>query len=85
MSFTMASVKLLAAQEGTNRCPPLFLPTCFFFFAFMFVSQRLTPDLRFLLDHLFLQPFFWGWGGVGFTNTLLFELLFSVLLPFSYF
>lgn len=41
MSFKMASVKLLAAQEGTNRCPLSFSPLISFFFSCRYIPVLL--------------------------------------------
>lgn len=84
MSFTMASVKLLAAQEGTNRCP------CSFFHSASFpllscpsASWRLAPDLHFLLDHCFVYSLYFGVSHQSFIiSALLFcpvAILFTIL------
>lgn len=68
MSFKMVSVKLLATQEGTNRCPCSFFPLqirfcdsvlffCLSFFYFgMFVSFS-TATTAGVLCHLFCHFF----------------------------
>lgn len=86
MSFTMASVRLLAPREGTNRCPrSFFRPASFSLPSRLFASPLLTPDLWFQLDHLFtfdcLQPF----RGKFVFGTLLFDLVFIPVAIFMFF
>lgn len=56
MSFKMASVKPLATQKGTNRCPCSFFQLAsffFYFFFFFFADIFLSSFLSSYLFHLF--------------------------------
>lgn len=65
MSFKMASVKLLATQQGTNRCPLLFLSTHIPFF---------------LWQHVFFPPLITAVTGDWFPFFHLFQSVCSLVL-----
>lgn len=81
MSFKMASVKLLATQQGTNRCPLLFLSTHipFFLWQHAFFSPLITAvtGVRFPFFHLFQCLFF------GFVSLLQFVIAPPDFHPFT--
>lgn len=70
MSFKVVSVKLLATQEGTNRCPLLFFPYC-----------RLISVLRLLY---FFLSFFFYWHALFFSFFILPFVQFVSLLIFTF-
>lgn len=83
MSFTMASVKLLAAQEGTNRCPCSFFQPASLFVCFLLGCWPLTFGFCWIIClHLIVDSLYLGGG----YSDLLFDLFFfSVMLLFSCF
>lgn len=72
MSFKTASVKLLATQEGTNRCPCSFFHSWFFFYSFVFFPSACLFALplpspfsgaSFPLPYFIHSVLFWPYSG----------------------
>ena len=69
MSYKMASVNILATQEGTNRCPCSFFQLASFFFA-DFYSSSFILFFHFYHPHVYFFLNSYSWRLVSFVNDL---------------